>query len=277
MKLMRVTVKKNERGLLLRNGDFDRVLPPAATGCLTAGVDVRVETRAGPTCLYPRPGGLPAGPRSPRWWRAVRARRAGREGRGRPALRGRVLGSSCCRPPRAACTGGLRGARGGDRCRRRRRAARRPGPAPDASLPAPVAGLAGVLQVQVSERGEAQREREIEAKSKVYDSPLRHERERGQAFISGQAWRQMNAGLEAPRKMWQNEGLSPTPQLTDEQKNIDGWYGSPVSVKQFPKSYPLSRDGDTTHCSYTRTYCVDELLRSRRDGALLTRSTPAST
>ena len=28
MKIKRVTVKKNERGLLLRNGDFERVLQP---------------------------------------------------------------------------------------------------------------------------------------------------------------------------------------------------------------------------------------------------------
>ena len=46
MKLMRVTVKKNERGLLLRNGDFDRVLPPGRH-LLFDGLDkLRVETFA---------------------------------------------------------------------------------------------------------------------------------------------------------------------------------------------------------------------------------------
>ena len=44
MKLMRVTVKKNERGLLLRNGDFDRVLAPGRH-LLFEGLDrLRVET-----------------------------------------------------------------------------------------------------------------------------------------------------------------------------------------------------------------------------------------
>lgn len=38
MKIQRVTVKKNERGLLLRNGDFDRVLQPG-THWLAAGLD----------------------------------------------------------------------------------------------------------------------------------------------------------------------------------------------------------------------------------------------
>lgn len=38
MKIQRVTVKKNERGLLLRNGDFDRVLQPG-THWLFAGLD----------------------------------------------------------------------------------------------------------------------------------------------------------------------------------------------------------------------------------------------
>ena len=46
MKLERVTVKKNERGILLRNGDFDRVLQPG-THWLFAGLDtLRVETFA---------------------------------------------------------------------------------------------------------------------------------------------------------------------------------------------------------------------------------------
>lgn len=39
MKIQRVTVKKNERGLLLRNGDFERVLQPG-THWLFAGLDV---------------------------------------------------------------------------------------------------------------------------------------------------------------------------------------------------------------------------------------------
>ena len=38
MKIQRVTVKKNERGLLLRNGDFERVLQPG-THWLVAGLD----------------------------------------------------------------------------------------------------------------------------------------------------------------------------------------------------------------------------------------------
>lgn len=38
MKIQRVTVKKNERGLLLRNGDFERVLQPG-THWLLAGLD----------------------------------------------------------------------------------------------------------------------------------------------------------------------------------------------------------------------------------------------
>jgi regulator of protease activity HflC (stomatin/prohibitin superfamily) len=43
MTIKRVTVKKNERGLLLRNGDFDRVLQPG-THWLFAGLDtLRVE------------------------------------------------------------------------------------------------------------------------------------------------------------------------------------------------------------------------------------------
>jgi regulator of protease activity HflC (stomatin/prohibitin superfamily) len=46
MKFKRVTVKKNERGLLLRNGDFERVLQPG-THWLFAGLDaLRVETFA---------------------------------------------------------------------------------------------------------------------------------------------------------------------------------------------------------------------------------------
>ncbi len=46
MKIKRVTVKKNERGLLLRNGDFERVLQPG-THWLFDGLDtLRVETFA---------------------------------------------------------------------------------------------------------------------------------------------------------------------------------------------------------------------------------------
>jgi len=46
MNFKRVTVKKNERGLLLRNGDFERVLQPG-THWLFAGIDpLRVETFA---------------------------------------------------------------------------------------------------------------------------------------------------------------------------------------------------------------------------------------
>ncbi|MDO5691992.1 MAG: slipin family protein [Pseudomonadota bacterium] len=46
MKLKRVTVKKNERGLLLRNGDFDRVLPPGRHTLFSAFDDLRVDTFA---------------------------------------------------------------------------------------------------------------------------------------------------------------------------------------------------------------------------------------
>lgn len=46
MKLKRVTVKKNERGLLLRNGDFDRVLPPGRYTLFSAFDDLRVDTFA---------------------------------------------------------------------------------------------------------------------------------------------------------------------------------------------------------------------------------------
>ena len=46
MKIKRVTVKKNERGILPRNGDFERVLQ-AGTHWLWDGIDtLRVETFA---------------------------------------------------------------------------------------------------------------------------------------------------------------------------------------------------------------------------------------
>ena len=43
MKIKRVTVKKNERGLLLRNGDFERVLQPGTHWLLTGLDTVHVE------------------------------------------------------------------------------------------------------------------------------------------------------------------------------------------------------------------------------------------
>jgi len=46
MKFERVTVKKNERGLLLRNGDFDRVLQPGAHWLFQGMDTLRVETFA---------------------------------------------------------------------------------------------------------------------------------------------------------------------------------------------------------------------------------------
>lgn len=46
MELKRVTVKKNERGLLLRNGDFDRVLQPGRHWLLSLDDQLRVETFA---------------------------------------------------------------------------------------------------------------------------------------------------------------------------------------------------------------------------------------
>ena len=46
LKIQRTTVKKNERALLLRNGDFDRVLH-SGTHWLFAGLDqLRVESFA---------------------------------------------------------------------------------------------------------------------------------------------------------------------------------------------------------------------------------------
>lgn len=46
MKIQRITVKKNERGLLFRNGDFDRLLPPG-THWVFDGIDtLSVETFA---------------------------------------------------------------------------------------------------------------------------------------------------------------------------------------------------------------------------------------
>lgn len=44
--LKRITIKKNERGLLLRNGDFERVLQPGQHWVRTLGSQVRVETFA---------------------------------------------------------------------------------------------------------------------------------------------------------------------------------------------------------------------------------------
>ena len=46
MKFNRVIVKKNERGLLLRNGDFERVLQPGAHWLFEAIDTLRVETFA---------------------------------------------------------------------------------------------------------------------------------------------------------------------------------------------------------------------------------------
>ena len=46
MELKRVTVKKNERGLLLRNGDFERVLQPGRYWLLSLDDQLRVETFA---------------------------------------------------------------------------------------------------------------------------------------------------------------------------------------------------------------------------------------
>jgi len=44
--LKRITIKKNERGLLLRNGDFERVLQPGQHWITTWGAPVRIETFA---------------------------------------------------------------------------------------------------------------------------------------------------------------------------------------------------------------------------------------
>jgi len=46
MEFKRVTVKKNERGILLRNGDFDRVLQPGTHWLFTAIDQLRVQTFA---------------------------------------------------------------------------------------------------------------------------------------------------------------------------------------------------------------------------------------
>ena len=55
MTIKRVTVKKNERGILLRNGDFERVLQPG-THWLFAGLDaLKVELFAisSPAFVHP--------------------------------------------------------------------------------------------------------------------------------------------------------------------------------------------------------------------------------
>lgn len=44
--LKRITIKKNERGLLLRNGDYERVLQPGQHWITTLGAPVRIETFA---------------------------------------------------------------------------------------------------------------------------------------------------------------------------------------------------------------------------------------
>ncbi|MES2974075.1 MAG: slipin family protein [Pseudomonadota bacterium] len=46
MEYKRVTVKKNERGILLRNGDFDRILPPGEHKLFSMTDKLRVETFA---------------------------------------------------------------------------------------------------------------------------------------------------------------------------------------------------------------------------------------
>jgi hypothetical protein len=46
MKFKRVTVKKNERGILLRNGDFERVLRPGRYVLFALVDQLRVETFA---------------------------------------------------------------------------------------------------------------------------------------------------------------------------------------------------------------------------------------
>ncbi len=52
---MRVTVKKNERGLLLRNGDFERVLRPGTHRLWSWSDDLRVETFALDQPLFAHP------------------------------------------------------------------------------------------------------------------------------------------------------------------------------------------------------------------------------
>ncbi|HET6828056.1 MAG TPA: slipin family protein, partial [Ramlibacter sp.] len=44
MELKRVIVKKNERGLLLRNGDFDRILQPGRHWLVSVLDILRVQT-----------------------------------------------------------------------------------------------------------------------------------------------------------------------------------------------------------------------------------------
>ncbi|MFO1264930.1 MAG: hypothetical protein U1E84_16640 [Rhodoferax sp.] len=44
--LKQLTIKKNERGLLLRNGDFERVLKPGGHWITSLLGDVRIETFA---------------------------------------------------------------------------------------------------------------------------------------------------------------------------------------------------------------------------------------
>ena len=92
--LKRVTVKKNERGLLLRNGDFERVLQPGTHWLLsTVSTHLRVEVfaleQAG---VRPRSGRLPDGQGAAAWCAAEFVRVELTENPGGPAHRERRAG-----------------------------------------------------------------------------------------------------------------------------------------------------------------------------------------
>jgi hypothetical protein len=105
MKFKRVTVKKNERGLLLRNGDFERVLQPGRHWLWEGFDTLRVETFAleQPAFTHGLADYLmakePAKPSKPSSCASSSARL-------RSACAARTAcWSRCWRPPPAACTG----------------------------------------------------------------------------------------------------------------------------------------------------------------------------
>ena len=108
MKIKRVTVKKNERGLLLRNGDFERVLQPG-THWLFDGIDtLRVETFAleQPAFTHGLADYLMA--KEPEVVEAEFVRVELDRNPGRPAHRRTARWSRCWHRPPGACTGRAR-------------------------------------------------------------------------------------------------------------------------------------------------------------------------
>ena len=160
MKIKRVTVKKNERGLLLRNGDFERVLQPG-THWLFAGLDtLRVDLFALEQAAFTHGLADYLMAKEPGRGRGrVRARRTHREP-GRPAHRERRAGRGARAGHPAPVLEGP-----GRTCRSRwsPSTVRVPRPKCRQALVArlvqtqlrqrAVQGLAGVLQVQVPDHG----------------------------------------------------------------------------------------------------------------------------